>query len=58
MFQKKKYIWSATDGDFQGLDFPGEKPTDFGELSNYTGLNGESEIRKAKSKYGYNRYIL
>ena len=58
IFQKKKYIWDADIGDFKGLEFPGDKPTTFVEFSQFDGLKGESEMRRARGKYGYNRYNL
>jgi cation-transporting ATPase 13A1 len=54
-FQKKKYIWDADLGEFRGLEFPGDKPTTFMELKGYTGIKGETEMRKVRGKYGYNR---
>ena len=55
IFQKKKYIWDADLGDFRGLEFPGDKPTTFMEFKGFLGIKGETEMRKVRGKYGYNR---
>jgi cation-transporting ATPase 13A1 len=55
VFQKKKYIWDGDLGDFRGLEFPGDKPTTFMEFKQLLGIKGETEMRKVRGKYGYNR---
>ena len=57
VFQKKKYIWDKDTKDFKGIDYPGDTPTKFMEFKEMDGLKGESELRRASGKYGYNRYF-